>query len=75
MASLATDMEGLKIALVHMIFNTVAVGLVLPLASIRRIPINLARWLAILAVRNKLWVVAYVVVTFVVVPVAGIVLL
>ena len=74
MASLATDMEGLKIALVHMIFNTVAVGLVLPLASIRRIPINLARWLAILAVRNKLWVVAYVLVTFVLVPVAGILL-
>jgi len=74
MASLATDLEGLKIALVHMIFNTLAVSMVLPFAAARRIPINMARGLAIAAVRSKLYVVGYVVVTFIFIPLIGILL-
>lgn len=74
MASLATDLEGLKIALVHMIFNTLSVSLVLPFAAARKIPINLARGLAIAAVHSKLYVVGYVVVTFILIPLIGIVL-
>ena len=74
MASLATDVEGLKIALVHVLFNTLATSIVLPFAPIRRVPIRMARSLAIGAVRNKLWVVGYVVVMFVVIPILGILL-
>ncbi len=72
LASLATDVEGLKIALVHVLFNLLATAAVLPFAAMRRIPINMARNLAVAAVRNKMWVAIYVVVVFIVLPVSGI---
>jgi sodium-dependent phosphate cotransporter len=74
LASLATDAEGLKIALVHVLFNSLATCLILPFAAVRQIPLRLARSLAVAAVRNKLWVVGYVVIAFVVLPVLGILL-
>ncbi len=71
-ASLATDVEGLKIALVHVLFNTMAVSIVLPVAALRAFPIRMSRILAVKAVENKLWVLAYVVVMFVILPLLGI---
>ncbi len=75
LASLATDFDGLHIALVHVLFNVLATLLVFPLRSIRRIPIRLAEGLANAAVRNKLAVLAYVAIVFVLVPLLGILLL
>jgi sodium-dependent phosphate cotransporter len=72
LASLATDMNGLQIALVHVLFNVCATALIYPIKSIRRIPIRMARSLAVNAVRNKLLVIAYVLVMFVLIPIAGI---
>lgn len=72
LASLATDMNGLQIALVHVLFNLCATTLIYPIAAIRRIPIRMARSLAINAVRNKLLVIAYVLVMFILIPVGGI---
>ena len=72
LASLATDKpEGLTIALVHLIFNLCGVLLFFPIPAMRRIPIRLATAMASLAQRNPLWVVAYVVVTFVLLPLIG----
>jgi len=68
LASLATDKHGLEIALVHMMFNLIAVGLTYPISALRRIPIRMARTLAIVAVRNKMIVAAYVMVTFILIP-------
>lgn len=68
LASLATDMNGLHIALVHVLFNVLATCLIYPITSIRRIPIRMARGLAIAAVRNKMMVAAYVAVMFLVLP-------
>jgi len=70
LASLATDRNGLEIALVHVLFNTFAVSLVYPFAVLRRIPIRMARTLAIMAVRNKMIVAAYVLVVFILLPLA-----
>lgn len=67
-ASLATDVAGLEIALVHMQFNLLATALFYPIAALRAIPIRLARRLALQAVRNKIWVVLYVVGTFICFP-------
>jgi sodium-dependent phosphate cotransporter len=72
LASLATDMNGLQIALVHVLFNLSATALIYPIAAIRRIPIRMARGLAINAVRNKMLVIVYVLVMFVLIPVGGI---
>jgi solute carrier family 34 (sodium-dependent phosphate cotransporter) len=74
-ASLATDMNGLHIALVHVIFNVLATCLIYPITAIRKIPIRMARGLAIAAVRNKMMVVAYVAVMFLILPLLCILIL
>lgn len=73
-ASLATDINGLEIALVHVLFNLSGTILIFPVARLRAIPIRAARGLAVAAVRNKLWVLAYVGIMFIVVPLVGMLL-
>jgi len=73
-ASLATDINGLEIALVHVLFNLSGTILIFPVARLRAIPILAARGLAVAAVRNKLWVLAYVGIMFIVVPLVGMLL-
>jgi len=75
LASLATDLNGLQIALVHVLFNVCATLLIYPFRVFRNIPIRMARSLAVNAVRNKMVVVAYVLVMFILIPLAGIFLL
>jgi solute carrier family 34 (sodium-dependent phosphate cotransporter) len=74
-ASLATDMNGLHIALVHVLFNVLATCLIYPVKAIRQIPIRMARGLAIAAVRNKMMVVVYVAVMFIILPLLFILIL
>jgi sodium-dependent phosphate cotransporter len=74
LASLATDKDGLIIALVHVIFNTIGIFGILIIPRARQIPIVLAEGLAARAVLNKLWVVAYVFIMFIVIPLLGILL-
>ena len=68
LASLATDLNGLHIALVHVLFNLLATVAIYPFQAVRGIPLRLARNLAVLAVRNKMMVVAYVAVMFILLP-------
>jgi sodium-dependent phosphate cotransporter len=72
LASLATDKNGLVIALVHVIFNVIGTIGILIIPRARQIPIALAEGLAARAVRNKLWVIAYVFIMFLVIPLLGI---
>ncbi|MAE45350.1 MAG: sodium dependent phosphate transporter [Planctomycetes bacterium] len=72
LASLAADNQnGLTIALVHTLFNLIGVCIFFPIPFVRRIPVRLARTLAIRAQRNVLWVLFYVVGVFVLLPLAG----
>jgi sodium-dependent phosphate cotransporter len=72
LASLATDNQaGLTIALVHTLFNVVGVAVVYPIPVLRSIPIRLANLLSVRAQRNPLWVVAYVVTMFIILPLLG----
>ncbi|MBW3664560.1 MAG: Na/Pi symporter [Actinobacteria bacterium] len=76
LASLAVELPaGLVIALVHTLFNVAGIALLYPLPGVRLIPVRLAEGLAEMAVRNRSMVVAYVLGTFVLVPMAGIVIL
>ena len=71
-ASMATDSpQGLTIALVHTLFNVAGVLLFYPIPAIRAIPMRLAEGLAELAARNVLWLVAYVLGVFVIIPLLG----
>ena len=72
LAATVTDVAGLEIALVHLLFNLCGTALVLPWKVTRDILIWLAESLAEAAVKNKLWVLGYVFVVFVLVPVLGI---
>jgi sodium-dependent phosphate cotransporter len=72
LASMATDTsQGLTIALVHMLFNLTGVLIFYPFAPLRRLPVNAARMLALRAQHNVLYLVAYVVGVFVVLPLLG----
>ncbi len=72
LASLATDNDaGLTIALVHTLFNVGGVMFIYPIPVLRRIPLRLARLLSVRAQRNVFWVVGYVGVVFVLLPLLG----
>lgn len=72
MAALVAGEAGLIIALVHLNFNLVATVLFFPIPKIRKIPINCAYALANAAVKNRLWVAAYIGVVFVLIPALGV---
>lgn len=73
LASVAADRpEALTIALVHTLFNITGILLFYPIPALRKIPIELATRLAVLAEQKKSLVVVYVVGLFIVVPIAGI---
>jgi len=72
LAALATDKAGgLTIALVHLLFNVAGILMMYP---IKGVPLWLARKLADVAQRNKLWVLVYILGVFVVLPLLGIIL-
>ena len=72
LASIAQDKpEALTIALVHVTFNVVAVALLILVPATRRVPIRLARTLAVSVTRNRLWALGYVLGVFVLIPVLG----
>jgi sodium-dependent phosphate cotransporter len=75
LASMAADSSlGLTIALVHLMFNLSGTLLLYPIPALRMIPIHGARWLAALATANKMWLLVYVFVAFIMVPGLGILL-
>ncbi len=72
LASQAADTSaGLTIALVHLLFNVAGVVIFYPIPALRQIPIKLSRLLAKKAQENSLWVVAYVIGVFVLLPLLG----
>lgn len=75
LASAAAESSlGLTIALVHLLFNLAGTALFYPSPTLRNIPIRGARRLALLATRNKMWLVGYLLGAFVVLPGAAILL-
>ena len=72
LASVAQEgSAALTIALVHLLFNLSGTLLFYPVVPLRRIPLRLATGLANLADRSRLWVLAYVAGTFVLLPLLG----
>jgi solute carrier family 34 (sodium-dependent phosphate cotransporter) len=67
--------EGLTIALVHTLFNLVALALVYPVPKLRYIPVQIAERLAATATEHRSLVVLYVAGLFLVIPLVGIFIL
>jgi sodium-dependent phosphate cotransporter len=75
LASLATTSQtALAIALVHLLFNLSGTVLFYGVPGLKQLPIGAAQRLAGAAYQNKLWLVFYALVVFVVIPLAGILL-
>ena len=75
-ASLAVLLpEGLTIALVHLLFNVVAMAIIFPIPQVRYIPVRLAELLAEAAVRRHRVVFAYSITLFLLLPLLGVFLI
>jgi sodium-dependent phosphate cotransporter len=68
LASLAGDINGLVIAIVHVLFNIFGVLIVYP-TPLRKIPIALARKMGSVAERSRKFAIIYLVVAFFIVPI------
>jgi len=69
------EIDGLIIAVTHTVFNTVGILLLYPWPKIRYVPVNLAEKLADVALRRKSLALGYTFIMFVVIPLAGILVL
>ncbi len=75
-AALATDStEAMTIAMVHLLFNVAGILIVYPIRTFRYIPVTLAEILADIAVRRKWIALAYTLISFIVLPLVGILVL
>ncbi len=73
LASLAVQRpEGLTIALVHTLFNLVAIAIIYPIPLIRDLPLRAALWTANVATEHRSLVLGYVIGLFIVIPVVGV---
>jgi len=68
LASLTGNVAAVTVALVHLHFNLLGILIIYPLRPIRRIPINVARMLAIRTARNKIWALIYMAGLFFLLP-------
>lgn len=75
-AALATgEVSGMTIALVHVLFNVVAISTLYPWRRIRYVPVMLAEKLAGIAVKRRWIAVVYTATVFIILPVVGILVL
>ncbi len=64
--------EGLTIALVHTLFNLVAIAIIYPIPVIRDLPLRAAEWTAKVATEHRSLVLGYVIGLFIGIPVIGV---
>jgi sodium-dependent phosphate cotransporter len=75
LASFAVDdPAGLTIALHHVFFNLIGVIIVYPVKTIRNFPVNLAKRLSVITAKRRYIAILYVLVTFLLLPLLGVVL-
>jgi sodium-dependent phosphate cotransporter len=60
----------LAVALSHLTFNLLGIGLLYPIKRIREIPIRLAEWFSNLATQNKVYPLLYILIVFFLIPLA-----
>jgi sodium-dependent phosphate cotransporter len=75
LASFAVDdPAGLTIALHHVFFNLIGVIMVYPVKAVRNFPVNLAKGLSVITAKRRYIAILYVLVTFLLLPLLGVVL-
>ncbi len=71
----AGTVDGLTIAVTHTLFNVAGIALLFPWRRVRYLPVRLAEGLADIAIRNRPIALLYVLLVFVILPLASIVIL
>ena len=64
----ANAAAGVHIALVHLLFNVAGTLLIVPIPTVRRLPLAAAEWIASVAINSKQWALLYVFILFYVLP-------
>jgi sodium-dependent phosphate cotransporter len=72
LAAMVAGPGGLTIALVHLLFNLTGTAIFMSFAVTRQVPLAAARGLANMAIQNRLWVAAYILSVFLIIPALGI---
>jgi sodium-dependent phosphate cotransporter len=67
-ASISKSEAALSIALAHVLFNVIGALIFYPIPAVRNIPVQLARYLGTLTVKNRLIGLVYLVLTFFLIP-------
>jgi solute carrier family 34 (sodium-dependent phosphate cotransporter) len=76
LAALAASVpEALTVGLAHTTFNVMGIAVLYVLPFARYVPVRLAEGLAEIAVKRRVWAVAYVMTTFIILPLIGVALL
>jgi sodium-dependent phosphate cotransporter len=76
LAALAASVpEALTVGLAHTTFNVMGIGVLYVLPFARDVPVRLAEGLAEIAVKRRVWAVAYVMTAFIILPLIGVALL
>ena len=60
----------LAVALSHLTFNILGIGVLWPIKRVRELPIYLAEWFSALATKNKLYPLLYIFIVFFVIPIS-----
>ena len=68
LASLTGTPQAVTVALVHLLFNLTGIAVIYPIHFLRRIPVRLARLLALRTARNRWFALVYMVGVFFVMP-------
>ena len=58
----------LAVALSHLTFNILGIGVLWPIKRVRELPIYFAEWFSVLATKNKLYPLLYIFIVFFVIP-------
>ena len=74
LASLTGNLAALTVALVHLLFNVTGILIIYPFKPLRRVPINLARMLAIRTSRKRIFALYYMAGVFFVMPLTFVIL-
>lgn len=69
------EISALTVAFAHLLFNVIGIAVIWPIPSVRKIPIDLAEWLAEATRKNRMVPLAFVIAVFYLVPVITIVIL
>ena len=70
LAALTGNVAGITIAFVHLVFNITGILIIYPFKWLRSVPIRVARFIAEICTRRRLFAIVYVIILFYILPIS-----